>query len=598
MPRYYWNTFHALSSFFYFSLIIITIPLAFDVGGEDCGIVSFAFCVAFFVLCIVWLTCGRQAFTGTLSVFYLVLSTLRHSFKNTKFRFLSSSLYHLQQIIIPSLLIFHLSIFSLPTSTLSSDAPINKNTSSYANLISDQSQHDSIRLWLTVLEPWKWFLKNATPLFTTMEGFCTLLVLQTAGRLSSWLVRTKSDSWMIVQLLASSCTISTSLYFLYRIYTFPVTISLVSATLIGVVLTIAIFVGLYGIVSGKGNMVESSLLFTYIVYCLYFTFTDFQSSISASTLLYFFSSSTRTDLPPLPPVIIDGYTEFVSTLAALVPASFKTVFYFLQGAVSTVTPSVIVSLSYRLAVFFAATRIIPAVHEAGYSRINDTLDEEEADSAKSRLDAHATDELNQDDREYEESAIVDDDEDTSVSREKSAHMEKYLNSIATTSEEANATVTSATALAHPADSKTVGIQSIIYSVAPCILIAVYTHLLIQHLNLFNTINSTTSQAIPTTSTFASSFATTTTFTSPSSNSSPYAHSYQPFAQANSTMTESTNATLSAVWTWTQGWINPRDSWQFWGWVNMFSTLFFYSLELIYGKEHNREEIIEQHWKTD
>ena len=40
MVRYYWNTLQALSSFFYFSLIIITIPLAFDVGGEDCGIVS------------------------------------------------------------------------------------------------------------------------------------------------------------------------------------------------------------------------------------------------------------------------------------------------------------------------------------------------------------------------------------------------------------------------------------------------------------------------------------------------------------------------------------------------------------------------------
>lgn len=35
-----WTSFQALSALVYYSLIIVTIPLAFDVGGEDCGIVS------------------------------------------------------------------------------------------------------------------------------------------------------------------------------------------------------------------------------------------------------------------------------------------------------------------------------------------------------------------------------------------------------------------------------------------------------------------------------------------------------------------------------------------------------------------------------
>lgn len=535
-------------------------------------------------------------------MFYLVLSTLRILSKNTKFRFISSSLYHLQQIIIPSLLILHLSVFSPPTSTyssLGSDplSPTHTFTGSEdSNVIapipsSQQFQYEVVQLWLRTIEPWRWFVKNATPLFTTLEGFCTLLVLQTLGRLTSWLARTKSDSWIIVQLLASSCTISSSLYFLYRIYTFPVTISLVSATLIGVVLTIAAIISLYGIVSGRGNMVESSLLFAYIVYCLYFTFTDFQSSFSASTFLYFFSSSTRPDIPPLPPIIIDGYTNLVSTVAALVPTSFKTVFQFLHGAVSTVTPSVFVSLSYRLTVFFAATRIVPAVQEASYSRrnsvVNLTIDTSDAKSPLSRARYEA---LDQDDRDYDEDLITgEDDDQTTVGQDDVFTSSSSISSAATLTP---------SPIPQPAHSKTQTFQSLILSCAPCILIAVYTHLLIQHLSLFNTINATgnDSAASLTASPYSASASASTipnsayanSFQSPQFNTSPEASSIESLH----------NATTAAVWTWSQGWANPRDSWQFWGWVNMFSTLFLYSLELIYGGNNNRDEIIEQHWKTD
>lgn len=41
MAWQYWTTLQIVSLLGYFSLIIVTIPLAFDVGGEDCGIVSF-----------------------------------------------------------------------------------------------------------------------------------------------------------------------------------------------------------------------------------------------------------------------------------------------------------------------------------------------------------------------------------------------------------------------------------------------------------------------------------------------------------------------------------------------------------------------------
>lgn len=60
-------------------------------------------------------------------------------------------------------------------------------------------------------------------------------------------------------LVASASVISTSVYFLWRITTFP-EISNVDAILIGAAITTAIFLGGWGIASARGNPVESALL--------------------------------------------------------------------------------------------------------------------------------------------------------------------------------------------------------------------------------------------------------------------------------------------------------------------------------------------------
>lgn len=810
MNPFSWRGFTALSSLLYLSIIIVTIPLAFDVGGEDCGI----------------------AFTGTLSLFYLILSTLRILARNTKFRYLTSTLYHLQQIIIPSLLILHLSIFSSSSSNPDESQPLSSTTDPI------------LKFWLMLLEPWRWFVKNATPLFTTMEGFCTLLVIQMTGKLSTYLVRRRSDSWIIPQLLFSSCVFSSSLYFLYRIYTFPVTISLASATLIGVVLTVTAFLALFGIIGGRGNSVESALLFSYVVYCLYFTFTDFQSSFSAETFLYFFASSTRPDIPPLPPVIINGYTNFVSSVASLVPTSFKTVFQFLRGAVSTVTPSVFVSLSYRLSVFWAATRIIPAVRQVSSSlsrsqsvasltlspnRSSTSINTMDSVPTSSRLrkirsqsslknspattngvrsasagatitrsmgstlrhrheqENHNSSRFNEDDDDIilspssnsskhispytDESAILDDSDKeydsltsttsaisssttitstfngtisarsnkTTVADLSSASMngtstlsengsssaysndyydnddadnlkEKYIpysfhdhynlnNDTKTISNDddyydnsymnddydsypnknftysnhqqsqkehnpqANPYTTIENDTAHKISknqsSNRISFQLLIFAYGPCILIAVYTHLLIQHLAIFNTISSeyshnrsdilgdrpkfgyvenmveaTTQTAIALASTVAGRAARGALLASGASlsnassicknaietaASSASAYISLATAAASSSILGGENLNnnnppditwvaskiilikdaLTSIWYWSRSWVStPRDSWQFWGWVNMFSTLALYALELMYGTHGANEEIIEYHWKTE
>lgn len=299
----------------------------------------------------------------------------------------------------------------------------------------------------------------------------------------------------------------------------------------------------------------------------------------------------------MPLIIVNGYTSLVSSVASLVPAGFKTVFQFLQGAVSTVTPSVFVSLSYRLGVFFAATQIITVVHEVSHSRRNSLASQTDVDinwePSKVGLDKSVETALDEDDEEEEEEeeeeyfAGDEDEYDDVTIAQFDEQLDEYFLQEKKEHQFSNMTLPQTLPYASvssppPRTSKTLMIKFIIFSYSPCILIAVYTHLLIQHLTLFNSISS---NGINSANTFTSSLNST-------------AAALVSALGLNNRNSNATPTVLHAAWTWSQGWASPLDSWQFWGWVNMFSTLFLYSLELIFGKENNQEEIIEHHWNSD
>ena len=123
---------------------------------------------------------------------------------------------------------------------------------------------------------WDKLLRWSTPVFQLSEGFCSLLVIQAAGQVTRYLVNGEGgDGWMVRDicgpgfekanksqiglLIASASVISSSVYFLWRVTTFP-EIDNVDAVLIGVAITCAFFLCAWGIGSGKGNPAESSLL--------------------------------------------------------------------------------------------------------------------------------------------------------------------------------------------------------------------------------------------------------------------------------------------------------------------------------------------------
>lgn len=304
----------ALFSFAYLVLVILTVPLAFDVGGIPCGL-SFSF---------------------TLFAIYFVLTTIRMITRRSRwFRWLAL-LYYSQHFVIPSLLTFFISYYStkLPSPRFN---PV---------------------------DIWQFCVVNSTPIITILEGFCSLLLIQATGQTLHWFTVHRSDNWLIISLVASGLTTTTACYFLYRIYTLPFTIDMVNASLLGSLLTLTLGIGAFGIVSGRGSMIESSLLLAYIVRCIYETFPDLSNNASEALTALFAQTTTsiKNQMPLLPPTIIDTVRNAVPFLASNLPMTMNTIWHFLVLSLRKLTLSLLVSLAYRLSVFYAATKIIPSLY--------------------------------------------------------------------------------------------------------------------------------------------------------------------------------------------------------------------------------------------
>lgn len=177
-------------------------------------------------------------------------------------------------------------------------------------------------------------------------------------------------------LVLSASVISSSVYFLWRVLQFP-EISNVDAALIGVAITCAVTLSAWGIGSGRGNAVESSLLFAYIVLCIYQIFTDYVPSQPVEQVP---PPTQAADFPPLPPIIMASYTTLMHALS-LLPSIIHAAFNVVTAALSAVAPSVLISLVYRLFVFYASTRIIPAVRESGARALSQEASLDDDDGA-------------------------------------------------------------------------------------------------------------------------------------------------------------------------------------------------------------------------
>ncbi|EGW33995.1 uncharacterized protein SPAPADRAFT_59403 [Spathaspora passalidarum NRRL Y-27907] len=412
-----------------------------------------------------------------------------------------SIVYYSQHFIIPSLLTFFLSYFA-----------------AHAKEASHEYKY------FNPLAFWKVMLQNATPVFTILEGFCSLLLIQAIGQTVNWLTIYKSDSWLIVSLIGSGSIITAAIYFLCRIYVFPFSIDIASASLLGSLVTLTFGLGLFGIVSGQGSIIESSLLFAYIVRCIYETFPILSENASQTlaTLLTQATSNLRHEIPKIPPSILNPISELVPFLASTLPASFKGIWDFLIMAILKLPFPLFLKLAYRIGVFYAATKIIPTLyHSAAYPSVTPpktpTIRSRQASSTSLSRMSNETE---------PNSKANSTDPKRSHRRKKSFRLKP------------------------PHHQPPSAMIRIIYAYAPCLIIAVYTHLMLSYIGELGT----------------------------------ELQLWPLYGELSST-----DASASII-------VHP---WQFWNWVNMGTTLLLYAVELS-GNDGSSKggNSLTSHWKVE
>ncbi|KAG7194393.1 uncharacterized protein KQ657_004606 [Scheffersomyces spartinae] len=392
--------------------------------------------------------------------------------------------------------------------------------------------------------------------FTILEGFCTLLSIQAVGKTINWLTINRSDSWLIVSLIGSGTVTTGAIYFLYRVYLSPFAIDMASLSLLGSVLTMTGGIGLYGIVSGKGSIAESSLLFAYIVRCVYETFPALSDRAVELLSSMFQQASTNLkqdipNFPPLPSKVSTVIQQVITFLAANLPHSFKTIGEFLIEATQNITVLPSISLIYRIGVFYAATKIIPSLyHESSllYSttssptstppsplstpthirsrQVSRTILNRDGGSTRS-----SSMHLTSSNQRTQASSSTNDSESIfldELNRSKNEDDVLFITPIPSGVRSLSPINTRPTSYARVSPRKRPSsLLKFVYAYSPCIIIAVYTHLMMQY----------------------------------SGELGKELKIWTPWKSAN----EFTIIT---------------HPWQFWNWVNMVTTLVLYTMELI------------------
>jgi hypothetical protein len=177
---------------------------------------------------------------------------------------------------------------------------------------------------------WGKILTFSGPLFITMEGLSSLLVVQKLGQQGKWLVG-EGEGYQFGLLIAASVAYVTSAWWIVIAYPAAASSPLAS-TLLGVGLTAFIFLTIIGMVLRRTNVIESSGLALFIAYNVWLCGFDQKS----------FSDPFSSYAPLLPNII--------PHLQALV--NFVT---------NTLPKPVLIALLYRLTILHLASRILPTI---------------------------------------------------------------------------------------------------------------------------------------------------------------------------------------------------------------------------------------------
>ncbi|KAL8277695.1 hypothetical protein RQP46_009968 [Phenoliferia psychrophenolica] len=339
-----------------FAQVLLYLPLALDIAGKE----------------------AMLALSLLLSVIFAFQATIHLITRNTRLRPLARFFTILQPLLIPTILLLTLNLYSDSHSSFSPKPNV------YLAALRNAPRY------------WEIVLRTSSPLFVILEGMSTLLCIQAFSRFSmDRIEQSRSpDLLQLVFLTSSAIVYVLSAYFLWESYdSVP---DRISATLIGVTVTSIVFLSGISFALQKGNVVETSLMLacvpslppalshmhanktdknSYAVFQI-FHLSSRPEMYSAGIWQQIIRSPGTNGHPPLPPLVLRSLDAISSLATHTVGAGVE----FVTAVSSALPLPVLVGLFYRVAVMYAASRIVLALKKRneGYEETKKLSEEEPA----------------------------------------------------------------------------------------------------------------------------------------------------------------------------------------------------------------------------
>lgn len=315
--------------------VLIALPLSLDVSQNQ-------HCLSSVLQLIHSAQIGGESCMLTLSmlvvVFYWAYSTIHLFTRNSPLRIrgiasVFSLLACFQPLVIAALLLFTLSIHS-PQSTL---------------LQSRQTLDQLAQIWRTIL------LKSS-PLFFIAEAIASLIVVQAISRYSSRSIAVSSvpDLLQLLWLIVAAAVYVTSSNFLYQAYESTTDPS--TATLLAISVTSVVFLSGISFSIRKGNIVETSGVFAYVVFQVW----NLNGGEGRAGLGIYQFIQTKNGHPALPPAVIRSSVLSLDSLSDVLTVSprFDAIVSQFSAAIDFVRAAYVVYFILSLSSFLSLLSLL------------------------------------------------------------------------------------------------------------------------------------------------------------------------------------------------------------------------------------------------
>lgn len=231
---------------------------------------------------------------------------------------------------------------------------------------------------------WHMFLRFSSPFFSLLEGVATLLVIQVIGSFSRWMIARSlhrrpptptSSPLAWIRTLLNNLTSAEFLQlffllaaaFVYVVSALALYVSFEGATrnrpgaaaAAGAAVSSALWLTAIAFAVRKGNVVETSLVFAYVIWNVYQLSDSLSFTADPLALIRSFKVLDTSSSTVYFPSIMHRLPPALASLVDLVFNAIRQSARFGVAAAAALPKSVLVSLVYRLMVLYSASRILP-----------------------------------------------------------------------------------------------------------------------------------------------------------------------------------------------------------------------------------------------